>query len=87
MPRPVRRLRPAAPGAGHFVTHFTGQDDRRFATLQGAMDLAAELPRPTGTIVYVPESGADDRAVARFRDGEIELVGGHRSPAPRRPQK
>jgi len=68
----------ALPEGGHFVTHLTGQDDRRFPTLQGAVDHVVAGPRPTGTIVYVPEGGVDGRTVVTVVDGEIQLVGGHR---------
>jgi len=68
----------APPEDGHFVTHLTGQDDRWFTTLQGAVDHVVARPRQTGTIVYVPDGGADGRTVVTVVDGEIQLVGGHR---------
>ena len=69
----------APPEDGHFVTHLTGQDDRRFTTLQAAVDHMVARPRQTGTIVYVPDGGgADGRTVVTVVDGEIQLVGGHR---------
>jgi len=68
----------APPDEGHFVTHLTGQDDRRFTTLQGAIDYVVARPSQTGTIVYVPEGGAGGRTVVTVVDGQIQLVGGHR---------
>ena len=68
----------APPEDGHFVARLAGQDDRRFTTLQGAIDYVVARPSQTGTIVYVPDGGTDGRTVVTVVDGEIQLVGGHR---------
>ncbi|KAA0093565.1 hypothetical protein CIW49_26235 [Mycolicibacterium sp. P1-18] len=61
---------------GHFVIRVNGRDDRRFTTLQRAIDDVSGRSDPTGSIVYLPAPGAAGRTVVTFVDGEIELVAG-----------
>ncbi|MGV1005975.1 MAG: hypothetical protein ACOYEV_14690 [Candidatus Nanopelagicales bacterium] len=57
----------------YFQTHFDGDEDKGFRTLQGAMAYAEGLPSPTGKILYIPDEAATlAKVMIVYTDGKIE---------------
>lgn len=66
---------PAAEEDFYFLSHFDGEPDTNFPTLQYAMTYAESLDDPTGTIELI---GGDDGPVTLlwYENGQVNGVGG-----------